>query len=407
MGYQSFPWVRGDSQSYKKLIALQLPSLKGKSFLDVGCNEGFFCGYAEFLGAKSVTGVDIGPRFLATARKLFPHCTFLCEDWENLGDERYDVILNASAIHYAKDQKKFLDMLMDRLEPGGVLVLEIGVAPGEGNEFVKVKRSIDTRLFPTRAKLGEMLDGYAYKLISQSVPQAGDPIPREVYHISQKLPYAILALDDPHSGKSFTIRELFKPEIRRISGDVLYYAVADGTCPAPASITDIVMQNKAHMDCGSITNQIFQKGLIGDFCQWLAERAGHKDFILDMYAPRTERRILAEYLEKNGYYVVNIHLQRAISHPRVRVMAPRGSCARYMDHLRQEFMIDEEAYLAANPDVAEAVRQGRMPGALEHYICFGRAEGRKRAPDVPPGEAAEAKKGRQARNPEPPVVNQA
>ena len=165
------------------------------------------------------------------------------------------------------------------------------------------------------------------------------------------------------------------------------------------------MQNKARMDCGSITAQIFKKGLFADFCQWLADTAGHKDFILDMYTPPPERRILAEYLEKHGYYVVNIRLQKAISHPRARVMAPRGSCARYMDHLREEFMIDEEAYLAANPDVAEAVRQGRIPGALEHYLAYGRAEGRRCSPDRG-GERAEAdaaKEGREARNPDPPA----
>lgn len=52
MGYQTFPWAKGDSASYNKLYALQIPSLKNKTFLDVGCNEGYFCGYAEFLGAK-------------------------------------------------------------------------------------------------------------------------------------------------------------------------------------------------------------------------------------------------------------------------------------------------------------------------------------------------------------------
>ncbi|MDE7370143.1 MAG: methyltransferase domain-containing protein [Desulfovibrio sp.] len=398
MGYQTFPWARGSSQSSRKLIALQLPALKGKTFLDVGCNEGFFCGYAEFMGAKSVTGIDIEPRFLAMAETLFPGCTFLCQDWEDLGPERYDVILNASAIHYAKDQKKFLDMLMSRLNPGGTLVLEIGVAPGTANEFVEVTRSIDTRFFPTRAKLGEMLDGYAFKLISQSVPQAGDPIPREVYHISHKLPYAILALDDPFAGKSFTVREIFKPEIRRISGDVLYYAVADGSRTAPPAITDIVMQNKARMDCGSITYQIFKKGLFADFCQWLAETGGHKDFILDMYIPAPGRRALAKSLEEHGYYVVNIQLQKAVSRPRAREMAPRGSCARYMEHLQQEFMIDEEAYLAANPDVAEALRAGRIRSAFEHYIFHGRREGRKRAPD-------DKNEGREARNPEPPAAD--
>ena len=45
----------------------------------------------------------------------------------------------------------------------------------------------------------------------------------------------------------------------------------------------------------------------------------------------------------------------------------------------------ESAYLAANPDVAAAVRDGLLPSGYEHYVRFGRAEGR---PGVPPAPAA-------------------
>lgn len=202
MGYQSFPWARGDSGSSKKLLALQLPSLEGKTFLDVGCNEGFFCGHAEFLGAKSVTGVDAP--LPGHGAQALPGVRLSLRGLGTLGEERYDVILNASAIHYAKDQKKFLDMLMGRLNPGGVLVPEIGVAPGKDNAFVEVRRAIDTRLFPTRAKLTEMLDGYAWKLVSRSVPQAGAP-PGDIPH------YAQTALRHPRHGRSPFRQELHHP----------------------------------------------------------------------------------------------------------------------------------------------------------------------------------------------------
>src|ERR1044072_741458 len=56
--YQSFPGAAGDSQSLQKLKPLHIPALKGRSFLDVGCNEGFFCGYARFDGAERVVGID-------------------------------------------------------------------------------------------------------------------------------------------------------------------------------------------------------------------------------------------------------------------------------------------------------------------------------------------------------------
>ncbi len=46
---------------------------------------------------------------------------------------------------------------------------------------------------------------------------------------------------------------------------------------------------------------------------------------------------------------------------------------------------DEAGYLAANPDVAKAIRAGAVPGALEHYSNYGYFEARRGAAGrVPP-----------------------
>lgn len=47
----------------------------------------------------------------------------------------------------------------------------------------------------------------------------------------------------------------------------------------------------------------------------------------------------------------------------------------------------ESAYLAANPDVAAAVRDGLLPSGYDHYTRFGRAEGRPGVPVTPPTPA--------------------
>ena len=49
--YQSFPGAPGDSMTLDKLKRMAFPELAGKTFLDVGCNEGFFCGFARHVGA--------------------------------------------------------------------------------------------------------------------------------------------------------------------------------------------------------------------------------------------------------------------------------------------------------------------------------------------------------------------
>ena len=41
---------------------------------------------------------------------------------------------------------------------------------------------------------------------------------------------------------------------------------------------------------------------------------------------------------------------------------------------------DESAYLAAFPDVARSIKDGKCPSALDHYQFFGSREGRLTAP---------------------------
>ncbi len=44
-------------------------------------------------------------------------------------------------------------------------------------------------------------------------------------------------------------------------------------------------------------------------------------------------------------------------------------------------LFNESAYLLANPDVGEAVADGRLPGAWDHYQLYGQREGRKAGTD--------------------------
>lgn len=78
-GYQSFPYRTGASNSPGKLTRLYLPPLAGRSFLDVGCNEGYFCGFAFFDGAAKAVGIDIREDALTTARRLFPNANSACK----------------------------------------------------------------------------------------------------------------------------------------------------------------------------------------------------------------------------------------------------------------------------------------------------------------------------------------
>lgn len=383
MPYQSFPWAQGDSVSAAKLIALDLPKLHGKDFLNVGCNAGFFCGFADWQGANRVVGVDRDAGFLETARELFPRCEFICQDWNNLGAEKFDVIIFLSAIHYAPDQQAMLDLLMDRLKPGGLLVLEIGIAPGPENRFVEVKRSIDSRFFPTQKKLEAMCEKYVCKYIAQSVSQEGDPIPRHIFHLRHKQPVAVLFMDTPHSGKTTISSSLFRPDLFRVPGDRVYYEIMTGARAAPEAIKTIINEWRTGNvpNCAAITFKICRSGLLGELCEIIKTEIGDRDFILDMYVSPPCRENIRAWWEANGFFVVDVALYNSRLHPHAKIASnAEENCRGYLEYLQKDFLINEADYLAANPDVAREIARKRIPSAQYHYWNFGRKEGRPLAP---------------------------
>lgn len=202
MSYQSFGDTRGDSDSYGKLQAIKLPDLRGKSFLDVGCNAGYFCNAALLAGAGRVVGIDASLKDIEVARANFPAATFHAGNWDVLPEGEFDVVILLSALHYAEDQTQLIERLMSKVARNGLLVLEVGVAPGVSAEWVATKRAIDTRLFPTMAQMQKLLERYTYRLIGRSVNQAGDPNPRFVFHVWHRKPVILACLGDSGVGKS-------------------------------------------------------------------------------------------------------------------------------------------------------------------------------------------------------------
>lgn len=388
MSYQSFPWQPGNSSSFKKLLALYLPSLAGRSVLDAGCNTGYFCGWAAFQGASFVRGIDREPRFIRQAKEWFPECSFAVMSWDKLAPgERYDCILCLSAIHYADDQEQLIGLLMRHLAPGGLLVLEMGVAPGADAVMVPVARDIspgvqDVRFFPTWKKLYEMFAPYVYKDIGLSVPQAGDPVPRRVFHLQHARPRAILFTDGHYSGKSSTIEAVISRDIRRISGDDTLYRIASGKLDAPDSLRACVPyeHDSTAVNCAMSMERICANGCLETLADiWLAQANG-RDFVLDCYVPPASREHLAAYWNARGFFVVTVSLHAAHERPWTAQRPDFAEYKAYETMLERRYAIDEEAYLAANPDVAAAVAAGTVPNASFHYWNFGRREKRKLKP---------------------------
>jgi len=330
--YQTFPDAAGDSRTLEKLKALKLPDLAGRTFLDVGCNEGFFCGFAMFQGARRAVGLDRSSLFIDRARRRFPRCEFIQQDWESLPEGPFDVILLASALHYAEDQAALLDRLLGLLAPGGILVLELGVISSQQSEWIQVKRGIDEREFPTMPKVRELLASRAWKWMGPSVLQDGDPVPRHVLHVSRRKPIAYLLMQPPGFGKSTIAAGLFGPSgVPIVSGDQEISLVASGKRDAPPALKRLLAEDYSPYRIDRLIHQAFSKGM-GDALvrQWVTQ-AGNGDFALDAYVPEDAQQEVIRILTESGYLPVQLGWVRP-------GQAPRSG----EDTLRQA-----EAYLAS------------------------------------------------------------
>lgn len=308
--YQSFPDTAGDSRTLEKLKALQLPGLEKKSFLDVGCNEGFFCGFARHAGASRVVGIDHGAEFIRRAQARFPGCEFLARGWDALPDGPFDVILLASALHYADDQAALIRQLADRLTPDGVLVIELGIASSNKAEWITVKRGIDRRQFPTMPLLGELLVDHAWKWVGPSVKQAGDPVPRHVVHVSRRRPVAYLLMQPPASGKSSIARHLFVPAgVPVISGDAVLLEIAQGKRDVPDKLRKLVEAKYSAIAADQTVRRVFDKGLGPLLVRaWLP--GTKQDIAIDSFVPEPFHAEIRQEFEDAGYLPVTMAWKR-------------------------------------------------------------------------------------------------
>lgn len=214
MPYQSFDGVPGHSQSREKLERLRIKpaTWDGAKVLDIGCNAGFFCEAAHAAGAAVVTGVDVDRELINAARERAPDgVSYTARNWDELPAGPWDVVLILSAIHYEQDQVGLLRRICDTLAPGGVLVLECGIAPIGGNRWQRCTRPGNSTVrFPSMECLVTMLNdaGLVSRYVGRSVDQKGDAIPRHVLHCQVKQPVLLLVSGPGLAGKTTLARDL-------------------------------------------------------------------------------------------------------------------------------------------------------------------------------------------------------
>lgn len=311
VSYQSFDGINGDSNSFEKLKRLRLPSLKGKSVLDIGCNEGFFCNHAIKAQAIRVVGIDSNAEIINRAKERTPEAEFINTDWWNLPNEKFDVILFLSAIHYEKNQQKLLSYLQRYLTDKGTLILECGVSESNFNHWSAIQRHDGVFRYPNFHYLTNvLLSNYAVTPMGRSIDQSGDPMPRFVFYCSPHRSIALLISGASGTGKSVLAQSLGQNQTEIYSFDLLFQRLIENKNSPKDRLCEFVKKNGDVLELDALSNKIIEAGLSSELVTFVMNEIPleSKMFIIEgeMLIHKEFRNELKNALELNGVVVWNV-----------------------------------------------------------------------------------------------------
>ncbi len=118
-------WFVGRREIVFEVLCRYVPPREGKHLLEIGCGTG---GNLRFLrNHYHLTGLDSAGEAVRHARERV-ECPILEGDFRLLFPERFagvDVVLLADVLEHVADDERFLRDILERLSPGGVLLLTV------------------------------------------------------------------------------------------------------------------------------------------------------------------------------------------------------------------------------------------------------------------------------------------
>jgi SAM-dependent methyltransferase len=269
----------GFSDSLRTLERIALPAdLTGKSVLDLGCNEGFFCGEAARRGAKSVIGIDVDRAALETAKRLYgsKKVKFVFQDWESLPEGRFDIVLWISGMHYELDPASVTRRIAALLRSGGLFILECGVLDWPQPEMVLFSRHSDSRWYPTAPLLDSWLSDYSARRIGSPASIDGDPVPRAVFHCFHRRPTVVLIRGKSRRGKTGLAASIADSATKVVSLDAFVTRIAVSPYHHTA-LHELIRDRYDSKDLSKIYYAIDESDLSEEYARLVAESVAPSD----------------------------------------------------------------------------------------------------------------------------------
>lgn len=210
------------------------------------------------------------------------------------GNDKFDVIL------WSADSDTFplqssLSLLMAHLKPEGTLIARIRVSPTEHDEAT--------------IEAEKLFSGYVYKGMGESNLKYRDGAPLQIFHVKNRVPFAVLLMGSSGSGKSTVAKFLF-PGLHVIHGDEVMRELADlepGTLDnAYNYLSRLCLGPENGMTVGGIMIEIFNSAAGKEYACLVAELASHRDFVYDGVIHENFRHVFVGQLKALGYQVLTL-----------------------------------------------------------------------------------------------------
>lgn len=127
--YQLWWRLVGGPAWAKVLVKEYIHPIAGARILEIGCGPGTILRY---LPDSEYLGFDLSAKYIAMAKKRFPHAQFVCERVSQFSLEKhhsFDLVLALGIVHHLEDDeaKQLFEIAYQALKPGGKLVTVDGV----------------------------------------------------------------------------------------------------------------------------------------------------------------------------------------------------------------------------------------------------------------------------------------
>jgi len=197
--YQTFDLIvddKRDSDSKQKFDLSRLSSydLKDKVCLDIGCNAGYFLFKLLNKEPKSLTGIELGEKFITISNELnqevykSPIINFILGDFFNHQlNIKFDFITCFSTYHYFGDRQEiFFDRCYKLMNNNSTLLFEMEEYPINDVPTIEVDKRSQDRRYPNNLKLQEYIKG-KFVILNRykSVKQRGSIHDRWFYELKR------------------------------------------------------------------------------------------------------------------------------------------------------------------------------------------------------------------------------